>query len=137
MLSCDNEGEMTLQWLGNPSENPHGTFLKGWQIPNGAHYFADTPRSLRDQPLLAKIDYNQRDVIIHNFDLTPTGKLTQPVLRAISEHPDIWWELGQTPTNTGPPARAPQDQVPTVATDTITSMTGRFPRRRTTPNKDI
>jgi hypothetical protein len=135
MLSCNDDGDMILQWLGNPAENPHGTFLKGWQTPNGNHYFADTPRNLRDEPLLTKIDFNQRDVIIHNFDFTPTGKLTQPVLRAISEHPDIWWELGRPTTTTKPPNPAPQ--TPTTSMGADTSMTGRFPRTRTKPNKEI
>jgi hypothetical protein len=34
---------------------------------------------------------NQRDVLIHSFELTGTHKLPAPLLRAISRHPHVWW----------------------------------------------
>ena len=34
---------------------------------------------------------HQRDIVIHDFKLTERGRLSASVLRAIAEHPNVWW----------------------------------------------
>ena len=94
MLDCKTNGDMKLQWLGNKNSLPYGTFKTGWIRKNGNVYYSDTPENIRDKPYTTSsegIEFNQRDVQMHNFELTPTGKIPQPMLRAIAHNPRVWW----------------------------------------------
>ena len=106
LLSCDPDGDMVLQWLGNSRDAPHGTFELGWletakrrsgaarrRATTHVHY-ADAPRR-GSVPYTTKSDdlcMNQRDVLIHGFELTSGGRLPAPLLRAIARHPYVWWD---------------------------------------------
>ena len=94
LLDCSDNGDMTLQWLGNNNYLPNGTFKKGWVRSNGNVYYSDTPESTADKPYTAlheDIVFNQRDVQMHDFELTPAGRIPQSMLRAIAYNPRVWW----------------------------------------------
>ena len=95
MIDAAKNGDLTLQWMGNASNNPEGTYEKGWLSKAGNVYYAAVPRSTVDTPYQTceeDIVLNQRDVLMHDFTLTPAGKLPQPLLRAVSDHPKVWWQ---------------------------------------------
>jgi len=99
MISSDERGKMHLQWLGNSGNNPIGTYEPGWMTKENAIYYATSPRKLTDLPYTAEmtgITMNQRDVLMHNFELTGAAKIPKPLLRSIADHPLVWW----TPTTT-------------------------------------
>ena len=99
VLNSNQEGDLLLQWLGNPNENPNDVFQKGWKAGDGKTYYASTPRKLEDEPYTTKHDditLNQRDILIHDFKLTPSDKLPKAMLRVIAEHPDVWWSPNTT-----------------------------------------
>ena len=86
---------MNLQWLGNSRNNVLGVFQKGWRSQSGRIYYGDAPRDIEDEPYTTQHDgivQNQRDVLMHDFDLTPAGKLPTPLIRAVSDHPYVWWK---------------------------------------------
>jgi hypothetical protein len=94
VLRCDEDGELELQWLSNPGNKPAGTYKPGWQPPRGEPYYADQPKAKSHKPYTTHMDdivLNQRDVIIHSFELTGSQRLPQPLLRAIARHEDVWW----------------------------------------------
>ena len=75
MLSCEPNGDMVLQWLGNKKNSLHGTFSKGWIREDGSIYYENMAANVADIPYTLKregITMNQRDVVMHNFELTPT-----------------------------------------------------------------
>jgi hypothetical protein len=94
VLGCDNDGNMDIQWLGNKKCLPNGTFKKGWIRATGNVYYSDTPEVVTDKPYTTKdekITFNQRDVQMHSFELTPARKISQPMLRAIGYNKKVWW----------------------------------------------
>ena len=94
VLDCDNDGNMDIQWLGNKKCLPNGTFKKGWIRATGNVYYSDTPEVVTDKPYTTKdekITFNQRDVQMHSFELTPARKISQPMLRAIGYNKKVWW----------------------------------------------
>ena len=98
LLDCDEDGNMTLQWLGNETNGTAGTFELGWRTsnrPGSRTYYAQTPRKAAGIPYTTDIDelrMNQTDVLMHSFELTDSGRLPAPLLRAIARHPYIWWD---------------------------------------------
>ena len=95
LLESEDNGDLTLQWLGNRDENVRGRFELGWLNKQGKPYYASTPKDLDHLPYTANSDgivMNQRDVLIHGFELSETGKLPRTMLRTISEHPNVWWK---------------------------------------------
>ena len=94
LLKSDPNGELTLQWLGNKKDDVRGNFELGWLNDKGKPYYAPVPKDLEHKPYTANSDgvcMNQRDVLMHSFSLTETGKLPRPMLRTISTHPNVWW----------------------------------------------
>ena len=97
VLKCIDGGDLVLQWLGNRDNNVKGRFELGWLNQHGNPYYASVPKSLDHLPYTANSDgvvMNQRDVLIHGFELSDTGKLPRSMLRTISEHPNVWWAPG-------------------------------------------
>ena len=94
MLKCSENGDMNLQWLGNAKNTVNGKFEKGWKKTNGTIYYNNIPKNISDEPYTiedSNIRMNQRDVIMHDFDLTISGYLPKPLIRAIEKHPLIWY----------------------------------------------
>ena len=98
LLDCDNEGNMTLQWLGNNADNVNKDFLPGWKPHSrkrGKPYYSSTARHSKDKPYTTQddgINMNQRDVLMHSFELTSNSRLPAPLVRAIARHPYVWWD---------------------------------------------
>ena len=111
VLGWDAEGSLQLQWLANDKDDPYGTFKPGW-LPSGKHakpYYAETQARGRHVAYTAEADgihMNQRDVVVHSFELTPSHKLPAPLLRALSAHAYIWWEDKPADRNVVPDAQA-------------------------------
>jgi transposase InsO family protein len=108
VLGCDDEGDLTLQWLSNASFTVKGPYKKGWTPPKVKKaYYDDNKRFATHVPYTTTTDgfqMNQRDVLMHGFELTEAQMLPAPVLRAIAKHPYVWWDPTQ-PTQGTPPNR--------------------------------
>ena len=98
VLSCDAEGNLSLQWMGNAKDDVYGTYLPGWltTVRRNA-YYAESPKAPNHAPYMTteddeKLIMNQRDVLMHSFDLTPSQRLPAALLRAIARHPNVWWD---------------------------------------------
>ena len=97
VLTCDESGNLNLQWLGNSKDNVLGRYEPGWRNPRSeTTYYAPTPRDKSDVPYTADMDksevvMSQRDVLIHGFELTAARKLPATLLEAIGRHPHVWW----------------------------------------------
>ena len=97
LLSSGEDGAMRLQWLGNRDDSLTGTLEPGWKHRGGrgvAHYSTTAP-TVAHVPYTTAMDdlhMNQRDVLIHGFELTASGHLPAPLLRAIAKHPYVWWD---------------------------------------------
>ena len=95
VLNSDNHGNLMLQWLGNRENDVRGRFELGWLTTKGKPYYAAVPKEIKHKPYTANsdgVEMNQRDVLIHGFELSETGKLPKTMLRSISEHPNVWWK---------------------------------------------
>jgi hypothetical protein len=101
LLKCEEDGEMLLQWMGNARDFVTGTFEPGWvykdsrRRTSGTIYYRATADRSSHEPYTTAMDdltMNQRDVLIHGFELTASGHLPAPLLRAIARHPYIWWD---------------------------------------------
>jgi hypothetical protein len=99
VIRADAQGSLALQWYGNKNEDVRDTYLPGWK--NGAaRYYAAQPKRAKHEAYMTtddEVSIHQRDVVLHSFELTPSGKLPQPILRAIAEHPYVWWRPKGTP----------------------------------------
>ena len=110
LLSHDKDGNLQLQWMGNKNNDVRGVYRLGWVSSKGTVYYADTPRALQDKPYTTDMDdihMNQRDVLMHDFGFTPAGKLTQGILRAVADHPYVWWQPASMKRDNPPAIRAP------------------------------
>ena len=100
VLDCTASGDLTMQWLANAGENVHGTFKPGWTTPKTfAPYFAAERKAASHVPYTSEAEgfqMNQRDILMHGFELTETCHLPAPLIRAIARHPHIWWEPAGT-----------------------------------------
>ena len=98
VISADEDGRLELQWQGNTTDNPTGTYMPGWTTYSGSRiYYADKPKHRDHQKFLVSADnsdiqLSQYDVLIHGFELTGTKHLPAPLLRAIAAHPNVWWK---------------------------------------------
>ena len=98
LLECETDGSMTLQWMGNAADATNGVFEPGWRKSTrggSTIYYATTSAKDNHTPYTTDMDglhMNQRDVIIHSFELTGKGLLPAPLLRAIARHPYVWWD---------------------------------------------
>ena len=89
--------------MANDNDNPHGTFKPGW-TPRGAvkPYFDNDKRAKTHLAYTAALDaikINQRDVLIHSFELTDDQRLPTAILEAVSAHNCIWWTQDQDPAS--------------------------------------
>jgi hypothetical protein len=99
VLRADAQGSLALQWYGNKVGDVRGALLPGWK-DGKARYYAVQPRKAKHEAYLTaddEVSVHQRDVVLHTFELTPSGKLPQPILRAVAEHPYVWWSPQETP----------------------------------------
>ena len=108
VLSCDDEGDLKLQWYGNSADDIKSTFEPGWTTSKkGKAYYTVSKREAHHLPYTTCMDgitMNQRDVLIHSFQLTKSERLPAPLLRAIAKHPYVWWDPKATdilPTSKG------------------------------------
>ena len=95
VLDSGENGDLVLQWLGNRNNEIRGRFELGWLTNKGKPYYAAVPKQIDHKPYTANsdgVEMNQRDVLIHGFELSETGKLPKTMLRSISEHPNVWWK---------------------------------------------
>lgn len=98
LLKCDAAGDMTLQWLGNDADSANRDFTLGWKPHSRSKskaYYNPTARHSRDKPYTTQDDgitMNQRDVLMHSFELTTNSRLPAPLIRAIARHPYVWWD---------------------------------------------
>jgi hypothetical protein len=96
LLRCEAEGDMTLQWLGNDNNNVKHDFLPGWRATKRSKpYYSMTPHAASHKPYTTQDDgitMNQRDVLMHGFELTKNSRLPAPLVRAIARHPYVWWD---------------------------------------------
>ena len=150
MLNSDKDGNLTLQWMGNKYDDVKGEYLKGWVDSKGKTYYSDVPAKIEHKPYTTTMDQiilNQRDILMHDFKLTPANKLPAPILRAIAQHPKVWWcpterkkrPKKRTNPNTEKPAmpkkskKAPQ---PKTSTDQDESEVRRS-QRQTWPTEKV
>ena len=95
VISCSDDGDLKLQWVSNTHDSPEGTFQLGWTAPKKIQpYYADEKIHANHRPYMASDDdvsMNQRDVLLHSFQLTDDNRLPQKLLTAISDHDCIWW----------------------------------------------
>jgi hypothetical protein len=90
---------LALQWYGNKNNDVRGALLSGWKDAK-VRYYAVQPKKAKHEAYMTDDDdvaVHQRDVVLHAFELTPSGRLPQPILRAIAEHPYVWWSPQGTP----------------------------------------
>ena len=96
VLDCDHEGDLTLQWLSNSTFAVKGPYKKAWSPPKITKaYYDDNKRFATHVPYTTTTDrfhMNQRDVLMHGFELTDAQMLPAPVLRAVAKHPYVWWD---------------------------------------------
>jgi hypothetical protein len=96
LLSCDAEGNMELQWLSSDNGIVNQGFLPGWKATKRSKpYYSTTARASSHAPYTTQDDnivMNQRDVLMHSFELTKTSCLPAPLIRAIARHPYVWWD---------------------------------------------
>jgi hypothetical protein len=104
ILQVSIQGDLTLQWYGNGAGpvidgericDTKGTYLPGWTGPRVRKpYYQAEPR--REEHLAFTAGegarMNQRDVLIHGFELTKSNRLPSPLIRAIAKEPYIWWD---------------------------------------------
>jgi hypothetical protein len=113
VLGCETDGKLDLQWYGNDTNNPNGTHLPGWWH-NRTAYYASMPKDIADEPYRASdsgLQMHQRHVAIHDFRLTPGGRIPAALKRKIMETPEIGWN-GRTTRQ----ARTPRKRKSTAAT---------------------
>ena len=95
VLACTDEGDLQLHWMSNTQGKPKGPYAPGWTTPVVLKpYYADTTKYVTHVPYTTDIDgfrMNQRDVLMHSFELTEANMLPAPMLRAIAKHPYVWW----------------------------------------------
>ena len=105
VLKAEADGTLDIQWLGTNGDNmkPHRAALQlGW-LPKTKFepYYNTLKRNKHHRHYKVADDYDipfhQEDVVLHSFDLTDSKKLPALVVRAISEHPSIWWTQKDTP----------------------------------------
>ena len=84
---------MSYQWYGNTGDDVEGILRAGWMDANENIYYADKKKDPSHKPYMGQesMPMHQRDIVIHDFKLTKAGRLSANVLRAIAEHPNIWW----------------------------------------------
>ena len=96
VIACTDDGDLQLQWLSNAQGRTKGPYAPGWTSPAITRpYYAAEPKYAAHVPYTTDLDgfrMNQRDVLMHGFDLTEAGMLPEPVLRAIAKHPYVWWD---------------------------------------------
>lgn len=115
VLNTGENGDLLLQWMGNAHDSVYGVYHKGWKTETDKTYYASTPRKLEDVPYTTghdKITLNQRDILMHDFELTPSDKLPRVLLRVIAEHPNVWWDP-KTPKDNDKEPEPPQDTTDT------------------------
>jgi hypothetical protein len=105
VLKAEADGTLDIQWLGTNGDNmkPHRAALQlGW-LPKTKFepYYNTVKRNNHHKHYKVADDYDipfhQEDVVLHSFDLTDSKKLPAAVVRAISEHPSIWWTQEDPP----------------------------------------
>ena len=98
-------GQVQYQWLGNDRNNVRQALKPGWMTKKGNKiYYSETKRAADHIPYNGHTDVpiHQRDIVLHNFELTKTGMLPKHVLRAISNNPEVWWKDPRFITNVVP-----------------------------------
>ena len=96
-IACITEappnGQISYQWYGNIDNKVEGIIKPGWLDANGKIYYADKKKCSSHRPYEGQetTPMHQRDIVIHDFKLTQRGHLSTNVLRAIAEHPNVWW----------------------------------------------
>jgi hypothetical protein len=94
LIECDSRGNLRMQWYGNNKLHPEGKYEPGWITPSGRKYYAKTQETLDDKPYLTEDDgvlMHQRDVLLHDFELTKGERLPEALLEQIALHPLVWW----------------------------------------------
>jgi hypothetical protein len=126
LLDCNEDGDMELQWMGNASDSVKGTYEPGWRTsaskPGTMPYYSPTAKKSTHVPYTTASDdlhMNQRDVLIHGFELTGKGLLPAPLLRAIARHPYVWWD----PYSANPGEKAGDAAAASTATRLVTTTT--------------
>jgi hypothetical protein len=76
----DQDGRITVQWLGNRSDNARGTYRPSWRTPSSRIYYSNTPTHQVDVPHATSL--LRHHVILHSFPLLASLKLPNGVLRA-------------------------------------------------------
>ena len=96
VIACTDKGDLQLHWLSNTQGRPKGPYAPGWTTPTIMKpYYAATPKYQSHVPYTTELDgfcMNQREILMHGFDLTEGGMLPEPMLRAIAKHPYVWWD---------------------------------------------
>jgi hypothetical protein len=99
LLSCNKNGRMHLQWYGNDYNDPMGTHLPGWWTPkigdnDQESYFRAAPKHISHEKFTAEdsgVVMHQRDVLLHNFELTQEGRIPPQLQKKLIQMPDIDW----------------------------------------------
>ena len=93
VIDSSEDGALELQWWGNATNRTKGPYEPGWIGARGIYYAAQ-PERLSHKPYTAaqeEVELNQRDIVMHGFELTSSGLLPEPLVRAIARNPLIWW----------------------------------------------
>ena len=95
ILSVSAAGDLTFQWYTAKGKSATTRFLPMWESGR-TRYNAKCKSAAAHKPYTNAgegdaMAAHQRDVVIHGFQLTPTGYLPKDVLDACREEASIWW----------------------------------------------
>jgi hypothetical protein len=93
ILKAYPNGTIEYQWLGNKDDNVEGTFLPGWIDSKSKIYYAKEKKDNAHRAYTGHQDVpmHQRQLVLHDFQLTRENRLKANVRRGIAEHPNVWW----------------------------------------------
>ena len=88
VLTANADGTLTFQWLANSSDNPRGNLQPGWMRNTAPQlYYSEQIKHPSHKPYTGGDDVvvNQKQLILHGFQLTPGNKLPANVIRALED----------------------------------------------------
>ena len=100
LLGREETGKLRFQWLWNTTNNVKGVFRLGWEHkdPEDVHILYKDRLTEKEQerydPYVSSEDpVYDGDVLAHGFKLRADGRLPLAIMRLLSGHPDVRWEM--------------------------------------------
>ena len=88
ITATHTNGSVDYQWWGNATNNNAGIFKPGWlRSKHPSVYYSSRKLHPKHATYMGQHDIpiKQRDIVVHSFQLTATGRLPQNVIRALAE----------------------------------------------------